>query len=182
MLTYVITGKPGVGKTTLFNNIVNALRSSNIVVGGIKAPEVRDQRGFRLGFKVVDLLTNEEAWLAKIDYPSNVRVGKYGVAVDEASVLIEKALKRALNEADVIAIDEVGPMELKVKSFKELLLSILDSVKPRILVVHYHLSDQDILGKLKGAERIVVDYHNRGELNRSLPTVVLRRVLSYLNR
>jgi len=176
LITYVITGKPGVGKTTLFNNVVSTLSSHRYVVGGIKAPEVRGIDGSRIGFKVIDIMSGEEAWLARVDIVSNIRVGKYGVAVNEASVLIENALKKSLEKADVIGIDEIGPMELKIPVFKRILLEVLDSTKPKILVVHYRLDDKEILSKLRNATKVVVDYSNRALLNSTLPLEILNKI------
>jgi len=176
MLRYVITGLPGTGKSTLFNEIVVFLKNNGLKVGGIRTPEVRGERGHRIGFKVVDLITGEEAWLARVDCNSNIRVGKYGVLVDEASRLIEKALTRALSEADVIGVDEVGPMELKLPVFRSLLLKVLDSSKPAILVVHYRLSDPIILRKLGNAKRFEVTIVNREYLKRELPPLILKEL------
>ncbi|AFL66876.1 NTPase [Desulfurococcus amylolyticus] len=162
----IITGRPGVGKSTFFEKLISELRESNLLVGGIKAPEVREH-GVRIGFKVIDLLSGEEAWLAKKSIPGSVRIGSYTVLVEEASRIIETALRRALGEASVIGIDEVGPMELKIPVFKPLLLEILDSGKPVILVVHYRLTNRDILGRLSDAEKIVLTMENREHVKSS---------------
>ncbi|MET1159837.1 MAG: NTPase [Thermoprotei archaeon] len=179
MYTIVITGRPGIGKSTLFNNIVNRLRIEGFKVGGIVAPEVRDNSGRRLGFKIVDLLSSEEAWLARKDANSSVRVGRYGVLVKEASRIISNALARALREADVIAIDEVGPMELKIPAFRHYLHLVLESDKPRILVIHYRLRDPDILNKIEKAEKHIVTESNRDRLNRELPERVVNIIKGY---
>lgn len=176
MLRYVITGRPGVGKSTLFINIINFLKNKGIRVGGIKAPEVRNEKGYRIGFKVVDLMTDQWTWLAKKNYSSPIRIGKYGVLVDKAGELIEKALRNAIEKADVIGIDEVGPMELKIKIFKKLLLEILDSSKPVLLVVHYRLNDRNILDKLSRAKYYEVTINNREQLNRELPRIVYNEI------
>jgi len=177
--TYIITGRPGIGKSTLFNNIVNELTKYNIVVGGIRSPEVRDSRGYRIGFKIVDLLSGEEGWLAKKNYYSPIRVGKYGVVIDEAKRVIEKALTKAIEEADVIAIDEVGPMELKIDLFRQLLYKALETNKPKILVFHIRLNDPTIWRKIKEYELFTVTLENREYLNKTLPKKILREIQEF---
>lgn len=175
----VITGRPGVGKSTLFLAVINALRESGFKIGGVVTPEIRD-RGVRIGFKIIDLLTGEESWLARRGYDSVVKVGSYGVLVEEADGLIRKALGEALNSAEVIAVDEVGPMELKLPSFKPLLLNILSSRKPIILVTHFNLGDKDILLRLSDARKIILTYENRERYREILPREVVEGVKSIL--
>ena len=180
MKTYIITGRPGSGKSTLFMNIIKVLENEGFIVGGIKAPEVRGADGYRIGFKVIDLLDGEEAWLAKKNYPSPIRIGRYGVLEREAGRIIAKALQSALERADIIGVDEVGPMELKISVFRKLLLEVLDSSKPKILVIHYRLNDPIILSKIKNAEKYIVTLENREELNRVVPNKIaseLKRIL-----
>lgn len=179
MLKYIITGRPGVGKSTLFSNIITVLKENNYRIGGFIAPEVRD-KGYRIGFKIIDLLTNEEARLARKDYYSSIKVGSYGVLLGEADMLVKKALESAIQNSDIIGIDEVGPMELKLPSFKPLLLKILSLQKPVILVVHYNLGDRDILERIKNARRIVITFENREKLRESIPQEILHELRSIL--
>ncbi|MEM2025741.1 MAG: NTPase [Desulfurococcaceae archaeon] len=163
----VITGRPGVGKSTIFKSLVFALKEKGYKVGGIIAPEHRENN-VRVGFKVVDLLTGEEAWLARRNWASSVRVGVYGVLMHEADELVRKALTGALSGAEIVAVDEVGPMELKLPSFKPLLLRVLEADKPAIFVVHINMSDSDILSRLKGAKKIVLTLDNREYYTKAL--------------
>ncbi len=172
----VITGRPGIGKSTLFNKIIETLREEGYIIGGVRSPEVRGSDGRRIGFKIVDLLSGREAWLAKKGYPSPVRVGAYGVVVEEASPLIEEALTNALIKADIIGIDEIGPMELKIPVFREKLFEILNSGKPLILVIHYRLRDNAILKQLSNAEKIVLSFENREHYSRTIPRLVLSKI------
>ncbi|MEM4581054.1 MAG: nucleoside-triphosphatase, partial [Candidatus Korarchaeum sp.] len=53
---FIITGRPGSGKSTCVAILMEGLRSKGIGFGGIRTPEVREG-GIRTGFIVEDLLT-----------------------------------------------------------------------------------------------------------------------------
>lgn len=138
----LITGRPGVGKSTLFSSIVREAASRGCHVGGFSAPEVRS-RGRRIAFKIVALDTNEEGFLAKVGSGGGPRIGRYTVVVPDVLRVAVPALKRALESADIIAIDEVGPMELLVPELREAILSAAGSEKPLIAVYHKRLRSYD---------------------------------------
>lgn len=144
----VITGRPGVGKTTLFNKVIEILKSQNIRVGGFTCPEVREG-GVRVGFRIRSLDGKYEGWLAHKTLCSGPRLGKYRLCVDEAADVATRAVEDAIREADVIAIDEIGPMELRIPQVRNSILKALKSGKPGLFVAHMRLSDVEILPLLK---------------------------------
>ena len=96
--------------------------------GGFITREIREG-GVRKGFKIVTL-DGDEALLAHVDISSPLRVGKYGVdkkAMEEKAV---PSILKAMEEKDIIVIDEIGKMELFSESFKEALKKVLFSQKP----------------------------------------------------
>lgn len=176
MTKIVLTGRPGVGKTTIFLSAVNEAKQKGYVIGGIVCPEIREQ-GIRKGFKIIDLLTGEEELLAHKELiRSGPRIGKY-IVNPMAGIFGSKAILRALDEADLIAIDEVGPMELRLRDLRNALVNALSqNKKPVFAVIHYRLNDSSILRLLGNAERYVVTLENRGVLREK----VIRRVLEVL--
>ena len=60
---FLLTGSPGVGKTTLLLKVVEALRAKGYSVGGMISREVRSC-GTRIGFEILDLNTGKSGWLA----------------------------------------------------------------------------------------------------------------------
>ncbi len=162
----VITGRPGSGKTTLFNHLVETARSRGLRVGGFICPEVR-RAGSRVGFRIVDIWGGAEAWLARVDgCYGGPRIGKYHVCRDEALSVGLAALERAVRDADIIAIDEIGPMELRLPELRSAMIGALKSGKPFIVVAHLRLRDPEILGLLRDAARIVVEPYSRDEARR----------------
>ena len=84
MLRIAVTGKPGIGKTTLCLAVFRALMKEKRISGFITR-EVRENN-VRKGFKLINLNTGEEKWLAHVKIRSNVRVGKYGVDIPLARI------------------------------------------------------------------------------------------------
>jgi len=70
-----VTGRPGIGKTTVLLNATEKLKARGYIVGGMISREVR-QNGSRVGFELVDLKTTEKGWLAHINQP----IGQIGRA------------------------------------------------------------------------------------------------------
>lgn len=52
----LITGRPGVGKTTAVERLVERARDRGKKVSGVFSPEIRED-GERVGFRVVDIST-----------------------------------------------------------------------------------------------------------------------------
>ena len=177
-LYVVITGRPGVGKTTLFRRVVSELEKRGVRVGGFACPEVR-VGGRRVGFRIVSLDGSLEAWLAKIgEECDGPRVGRYRVC-REAETVAREAVERALREADLVAIDEIGPMELRSPGIRAAILEALRSGKPGLFVAHARLSDPEILPVLRSRGKwFTVTVENRDQL----PPLVLEAILEALGR
>ena len=122
----LITGNPGVGKTTLVQNIISRLKVS---AGGFYTVEVRDENGKRWGFKIISLDGREEV-LASVDVVSFRKVSKYGLDVEAVDRVGVTAIRDALKNKDVVVIDEIGRMELISDRFRDIVQEALDSPKP----------------------------------------------------
>lgn len=111
---YLLTGRPGTGKTSLIKQAVTPVAGR---AGGFYTEEIR-QEGVRQGFRLVTL-TGETAILAHIDIRSPYRVSKYGVDVDSLERVGVSALEQAAEQCDLVVIDEIGKMELFSARFRE---------------------------------------------------------------
>ena len=135
-----VTGMPGVGKTILVLKIAEDLKKRGFKVGGMITQEVRE-RGKRVGFKIKALDTNEEGILAWVGegYP---RVGRYVVNIEDLNMVGVSAIRRALQNADVIIIDEIGAMEFKSREFAKAVEEALKSEKPLLATLHRRWVDK----------------------------------------
>jgi len=120
----LLTGLPGVGKTTLIRKITEALKSLHPV--GFYTEEIREG-GERKGFELVGL-EGTRGLLSHKEIESTFRVGQYRVDIKSfedflSSISFFDPLKR------LIIMDEIGKMECLSGQFKKLLEEILDSEK-----------------------------------------------------
>jgi nucleoside-triphosphatase len=121
---FLLTGKPGTGKTAL---IKEALAMTKVKGGGFYTEEIRTG-GIRQGFRIVTL-DGQEATLAHVSISSPHQVSKYRVDIDSLNRVGVSALRRALKESDLIVIDEIGKMELLSPQFRETVTQAINSGK-----------------------------------------------------
>ena len=160
----LLTGTPGVGKTTVLMKVVKKLRERGVSVGGMVSREVRE-RGRRVGFEMIDISTGDREVLASI-YGDGARMGKYKVNLKGLAEFASRVILSAMENSDVIVCDEVGPMELLSPEFKRAVSKLLAVDKPMIIVIHMKMKDP-LLKSLRQNPRAVlftVTYENRDQL------------------
>jgi nucleoside-triphosphatase len=120
----LITGLPGVGKTTLIKKLSEALKSLDPV--GFYTEEIREG-GERKGFELISL-NGRRGLLSHKNIRSPYRVGQYKVDIKGFEHFIDSiSFFNPLTR--LIIIDEIGKMECLSDQFKGLLNEILDSEK-----------------------------------------------------
>jgi nucleoside-triphosphatase len=122
----LLTGRPGVGKTTVIRSVVAQLGAR---AGGFYTEEIRES-GRRTGFRLVTL-DGSTGTLADLNISGPYRVGRYGVHLSNLEQVGVAALWAAIRqpEVSVVVIDEIGKMELFSTAFREAVLAGLDSPK-----------------------------------------------------
>jgi nucleoside-triphosphatase len=127
-----VTGHPGVGKTTLVKRVLEAVP---LRAGGMITEEIR-KCGYRVGFSVRDVATGKEGYLAHLHHCDGPEFGRYRLCLKDLEEIGVAAIERALEEAELVVIDEVGPMELKSSRFVAAVEKALESKKHLLVTVH----------------------------------------------
>jgi len=117
-----LTGKPGVGKTTLIERVIEHYQGP---VRGFYTREIREE-GRRVGF-TLNVIGGERKIFAHITFRTRFRVGRYCVRVDILDDYGVKELEAGIEEGSLIVVDEIGKMELFSTALRETLLQALDS-------------------------------------------------------
>ncbi len=126
----LITGLPGVGKTTLIKKVSEALKDSLPV--GFYTEEIRGADG-RRGFELVSL-GGKRGLLAHQRIESPYKVGQYGVDVKGFEDFLD-GLPFSDPFTRLMIIDEIGKMECFSGRFRRLMKEALDSEKRVIATI-----------------------------------------------
>lgn len=130
MSLLLLTGSPGVGKTTALRRVIDALRREPL--RGFFTEEIR-VGGARQGFRLVTL-DGEQCVMADVRRPGPPRVGKYGVDV----AAIDAVARRVLAPDRAVAlfvIDEIGKMECLSRVFVDAVRTLLALEQPLLATV-----------------------------------------------
>ena len=119
----LLTGSPGIGKTTAIRKIIDRLKSKT--ASGFLSYEIRE-KGRRMGF-AIETLTGKKGTLAHINLNTGFKVGKYHVSVEDIESIIIPELEKARKSDNLIIIDEIAKMELFSKLFAPEVSRCLDT-------------------------------------------------------
>jgi len=138
----LITGLPGVGKTTLVKKLSEALKNFHPV--GFYTEEIREE-GLRKGFELISF-DGRRGLLSHRDIRSPYRVGKYKVDIKGFEDFLDSISFFSLSKC-LIMIDEIGKMECLSDRFKKLLKEILDSEK--LVIATIALKGMELIAEIK---------------------------------
>ncbi len=164
----LITGKPGVGKTTLVQKIIKRMGSINMA--GFYTSEIRSA-GSRLGFELQGLNGGYRT-LAHVEIDSRHRVGRYGVDKDGFEEFL--ATLDLLNpDVELIVIDEIGKMELFSYRFRSLVCDALSADKQVLATIP--LKGNEFIREIK--QRLDIKLLEETHANRDrLPAAIVERL------
>ena len=120
----LITGLPGIGKTTLIKKLSGELR--HLHPTGFYTEEIREE-GVRKGFELISL-EGRRGILSHVGIKSPYRVGRYGVDIKNFDDFLD-SIPFFHPLTRLIIIDEIGKMECLSDKFKKILKGILDFEK-----------------------------------------------------
>jgi nucleoside-triphosphatase len=176
---FLLSGDPAIGKSTALSKILLEVRTAGFAPGGVLTREIRSH-GEREGFQLIDIASDQSEKLADVKGITGPRIGKYRVNLKALSTIGVEALRHAALRSDLVAVDEVGPMELLSPEFRKAIRSaVLESVKkPSVCVVHKRFQDP-LIEELRGSTEAIeheITFENRSEL----PQEVTKDIIRYL--
>jgi nucleoside-triphosphatase len=138
----LITGAPGVGKTTLVHRVASAREDLHIC--GFYTEEMCEA-GERVGFRAVTF-GGDTLVMAHIRFRGGHRVGRYGVDIAAIDALAESSLTPA-PECVLYVVDEIGRMECLSTLFVSRMRGLFDSTKPVLATIG--LRGRDFIAEVK---------------------------------
>jgi len=133
-----------------------------------------------VGFEVVDFQTGQRGWLAHTTQPTGPQISKYRVNLSDLNVIGASSIINATRDADIIVVDEIGPMELFSPEFRKAVDQAIKSSKPVVGTIHSRARDS-LINAIKAredAEILEVTYENRENLH----NVIIGKVVQSLEK
>jgi nucleoside-triphosphatase len=169
----LITGTPGIGKTTLIKKLSKELGNFHPV--GFYTEEIRE-KGIRKGFELVSL-DGRKGLFSHTDIKSPYRVGKYRVNVRSFEDFLD-SIPFFDQTSRLIIIDEVGKMECLSTKFKKLIKEILDSEK--LVIATIALRGSGLIAEIKKRDDVKLFEMTQGDRD-SLLLKILRDIKTFLS-
>ncbi|MFW9862420.1 MAG: NTPase [Candidatus Thorarchaeota archaeon] len=163
----LLTGRPGIGKSTVVKKIIHGLKPDS--ADGFWSAEIRENNR-RVGFSI-NTLSGETGILAHVDLERGPRVGKYRVNIRDLESLAIPTLVNAREFGKIIVIDEIASMELCAPQFAPEVRRCLDTGRVLATLQQRRGVFHDEIRARSDVDLIEITVANRD----SLPVEVLSR-------
>lgn len=143
-----ITGLPRSGKSAVMEKVLDMLTDErqremtmrgiareHSLLGGVRTEPLLEN-GERLGYKVINIVTEEEGVIAHKSIDSRLRVLGYGLNMEELERVAIPAIQYAVDHCEVLVIDEIGKFSVESEAFVAAVRSALEVDMPTLLTLH----------------------------------------------
>ncbi|HIC62069.1 MAG TPA: hypothetical protein EYO72_05035 [Marine Group III euryarchaeote] len=136
-----ISGQPGTGKTGTVLRIARMIEDK-FQIGGFTTHPI-EENGELIGYNLKDYVTGEEELSASVRWDVKPKIpGRtpestpLGIRLDAVNRIATASVAKAIEEADLILVDEVGKLVSESKEFSVVLKEALKCGKPMLITMH----------------------------------------------
>ncbi len=139
-----ITGLPRSGKSAVLQKVIqmvqeerknNSRKMYQDIIGGVQT-EAIIENGERVGYACVNVRTGEKGVIAHRNIDSRTRILGYGIDPTELDRVAVPAILDALDECEVLVIDEVCKFSVESEGFVAAVRTALEYDKPTLMTLH----------------------------------------------
>lgn len=147
--SFLLTGKPRTGKSTLIKKLI--LEMGPEVCGGFYTEEIFDTNNERAGFRCVSI-EGEGVEIAHVESSSGARIGRYGIDIEQFEKFAVRVLQEAMDSKRIIVVDEIGFMQMLSSSFQRKVHKMMS--ENRIVVGTVPLDSHPEIDKIKYSKEV----------------------------
>ena len=136
-----ISGQPGTGKTRTVLRIAQMIEDK-FQIGGFTTHPI-EENDTLIGYNLKDYVTGEEELWASVRLDVKPKIpGRtpestpLGIRLDAVNRIATASVAKAIEEADLILVDEVGKLVSESKEFSAVLKEALKCGKPMLITMH----------------------------------------------
>ncbi|MBP7689817.1 MAG: AAA family ATPase [Thermoflexales bacterium] len=168
--TLILSGTPGIGKTTLIKAVIKELGDQ---AGGFFSEEILGPGG-RKGYKLVTL---DGQWgiMAHADFKSKSNFGRFGVETHIIDKLGAGAINAALTDKPIVVIDEIGKITMFSSQFQSAAVKAVGS--PKVVLATAMSDNHPWLMALKAFPGVTV-----WEVTKKNRSALVKQALEWVNQ